>query len=367
MAGNLQGKVQELLSKLQAGLGSGGGGGASCVGLSIGSSSIKIVELKKEKKSWRLLHFGSVQLPDNVISNQEIVNPVAVADSLKALISQIKLKSNKVCTSLTGSSLIIKRLLLDVPNMRELQEQVMWEAEQYLPFEISQVAIDFQILSKSKDNKVDLLLVAVKDSILESYKNCVIEGGLQPKVIDVDFFAIHNLFEANYPQNPSEATALVDIGASSLKLVVSHAGIPIFTKETLIGGRNLTAEIQRQMNLPYNDAETLKVGGAAGGMPQEVNDLMTIMTENFSNEIKKSIDFYNASATGAPVTSIILSGGSAKIPNLSKVVEESVNLPAQIVNPFNVVTYDPAVFTPEYIAAIAPIAAVPIGLAMRMG
>lgn len=342
-------------------------GESTCVGLSIGSSSIKLVELKKQGKDWRLLHFGVVQLPENSIANQEIMNAVAVSDSLKALIAQIKLKSKKVCSSVTGSSIVIKRMLLDVPNLRELQDQVLWEAEQYLPFEISQVALDYQVLSKSKENKVDVMLVAVKDSVLQSYVTCLEDGGLMPKVMDVDFFALQNLYETTYPVNPAEAAALVDIGATSLKTVVVHAGIPVFTKETLMGGRNLTSEIQRQMNLSYTDAETLKVSGQSGGMPQEVSDLMTIMSENFANEIKKSIDFYNASAAGAPVTTVILAGGSSKIQNLPKTVEETVGLPCQLMNPFNGISYDPGVFTPEYIAAIGPIAAIPVGLALRMG
>jgi type IV pilus assembly protein PilM len=170
----------------------------------------------------------------------------------------------------------------------------------------------------------------------------------------------------NYPVNPAEAVAVVDIGASSTKITVVHAGAPVFTKDSAIGGRNLTAEIQKSMNLSYADAESLKVGDTSN-MPQEISDLMHIMAENLATEIKRALDFYNASSSGAPVSYVLLAGGSSKIPELSKVVEEAAGIPCQLANPFNAISYDPAVFTPDYIAAIAPIAAIPIGLALRAG
>jgi len=343
------------------------GGGGSAVGLSVGSSSIKLVELKKSRKTYKLAHFGIVQLPEDAIVNREITNQIAVVESLKTLVGQLKLKNKSVCSSLSGNSVIIKRMELEVPNIKELQDQVFWEAEQYLPFDVSEVVMDFELLSKTKDNRVDVLLVAVKTTVLDSYMSCIMDGGLKPKIMDVDFFALSNAYELNYPSEPSEAVALVDIGASSLKIAIVHEGVPVFTKEAVLGGRNLTAEIQKHLNLSYADAETLKIGGQGNEMPQEVSDLMSIMSENFAGEIKRALDFYNASASEAPISSVLLSGGSSKISELSKVVEETVGLPTQMMNPFNAISYDPSVFTEDYIQAVAPVAAIPIGLALRAG
>ncbi len=365
MAGTAKGPGgPSLLSKLAGIFASGGGD--SAVGLSIGSHAIKLVELKKAGKIWKLLHFGIAQLPEDVIVNREVVNQIAVVDSIKTLVNQLKLKTKSVCTALSGTSVIIKRMSLEVQNAREIQDNVFWEAEQYLPFDVSQVVMDFQVLSRSKDGKTDVLLVAVKKSVLEGYMASIEDAGLKPKIVDVDFFALQNLYEANYPANPSEAVAVVDIGSSSVKLVIVHGGVPVFTKDSAIGGRNLTAEIQKQLNLSFADAEALKVG-SGGDVPQEVNDLMHIMSENFAGEVKRALDFYNASSTGAPVSYVLLSGGSSKLPDLSKTVEDVIGLPTQLMNPFNAISYDPAVLTPDYIAAIAPIAGVPIGLALRAG
>jgi type IV pilus assembly protein PilM len=365
MAGSLLGKVPEMLESLSGAL---SGAAQTAVGLSIGTSSIKLVELKKVGKIWKLLHFGIVQLPEDVIVNREIVNPIVVTDSIKTLVNQIKLRNKAVCTALSGTSLIIKRMSLEVPNAKELQDQVFWEAEQYLPFDVSEVVMDYQVLTRSKEGKTDLVLVAVKKTVLDTYMTCIQDSGLKPKIVDVDYFALQNLFEANYPVNPSEAVAIVDIGASALKLVVVHAGIPVFTKDSAVGGRNLTAEIQRNLNLSYVDAESLKIGGGPdGSTPQEVSDLMHVMADNFAIEIKRAIDFYNASSSEAPIAYVLLAGGSSKIPGLSKVVEEALGLPTQLLNPFNSITYDPAVFTQDYLSNIAPIASIPIGLALRVG
>jgi type IV pilus assembly protein PilM len=342
------------------------GGSDTVVGLSIGSSSIKLVELKKSRKTWNLLHFGIVQLPEDVIINREIMNPVAVTESIKTLLQQMKLKTKFVCTSLSGTSMIIKRMTLEVPNPKELQDQVFWEAEQYLPFDVAEVVMDYQTLSRSKDAKTDVLLVAVKKTVLDSYMTCIEDAGLVPKVVDVDFFALQNLYELNYPTpKPEEAIAVVDIGACSIKVVVIHNGIPVFTKDSSIGGKNLTAEIQRHLDLSYADAEALKTGSQEG-TPQEVSELMGVMNENLATEIKRALDFYGASSAGAPISGILLAGGSAKIPGLSQVVENHLSgLPVSLLNPFNMISYDPGVFTPEYMNSIAPIASIAVGLALR--
>jgi type IV pilus assembly protein PilM len=357
-SGRLLSNLSEMLSF---------GGGSTCVGLSIGSSSIKLAELRKKGKGWKLVHFGVYQLPDEAIVNREIVNHVAIVSSIKTLVGQIKLKNKAVCTSLSGTSVIIKRMSLDVPNPKELQEQVFWEAEQYLPFDVSEVVMDYHMLSRGKNNSTDVMLVAVKQSVLESYISSIEDAGLKAKVVDLDFFALQNAFELNYNPNPASAVALVDLGASATKFMVVQGGVPIFTKDSAVGGRNLTSEIQRHLSLAYVDAESLKVSGQNGSMPQEVMDLMQVMNENIAVEIKKAIDFYNASSIGAPIEYLLLAGGCARTPGLSKTIEEMAGVPTQVINPFNSISYDPNIFTQEYLASIGPIAAIPIGLALRAG
>ena len=338
------------------------------VGISVGSSSIKVIELKKMGKLWKLIHFGMIQLPEDAVVNREIVNPVAVTENIKVLMNQVKLLNKNVCTSLSGTSLIVKRMTVTSKNDKDLQDQVFWEAEQYLPFDVSEVVMDYQVLSKLNEKEVDVIFVAVKKSVLDSYMNCISDAGLKPKIVDLDFFALQNLVEANYPVSTSEAIAAVDLGASAMKVVIMSGGVPVYTKDAVMGGRNLTAEIQKNLNLSFLDAEALKIsGGASGVVPQEVSELMQNMAENLAMEIKKTIEFYRASSVGPPVSSVLLTGGTAGLPGFSKMVEETVSLPCQLINPFNAISYDPSVFTPDYLNSIAPLASIPIGLALRAG
>lgn len=341
-------------------------GGNSVTGLSIGTSSIKLVELKRSGRGWRLAHFGFIPLPEDSVVNREIINPVSLIESTRSLIERAKPKNRAVCTAISGTALIIKKMTLESVQAKDLEEQVFWEAEQYLPFDVSEVVLDYQVLSKTKENKTEVLLVAVKKSVLDSYMSVVEEAGLKPKIVDTDFFAIQNAYELNYPQSPNEATALIDIGASGMKLCIVHRGVPIFTKDSALGGRSLTADIQKHLNLSYVDAENLK-SGQSGQVPQEVSDLMGVAADNMAQEIKRTLDFYSASGTGPRVSLTLLAGGSAKISNLTQVIEEHTGVKTQLLNPFATIQVDSRMFTQDYIAAIAPLAAVPLGLALRAG
>ncbi|MBC7387278.1 MAG: type IV pilus assembly protein PilM, partial [Cryobacterium sp.] len=317
------------------------------------------------KNGWMLSRFGISILPEDTVVNREVFNPVAVANSVRQAISQAKITQKSVVTGMGGSSIILKRMTIEVQKKSELQDAVFWEAEQYLPFDPSEVTMDYHTISNGKDTTTDVLFVAAKLSVMDGFVAAIEDAGLKVKVVDTEYFALQNIFEANYDARPGEAVALVDIGASALKVMVLHEGVPVFTKESPVGGKNLTAEIQRQMNLGLADAEALKISQTRGAVPQEVSELTQVAVENFATEIRRALDFYNASSSGAPVSYVMLTGGSSQIPELSKGVEERVGLPTQILNPFARISYDEKVFTQEMIANIAPLVSIPLGYAMR--
>lgn len=340
-------------------------GSSTQIGVSIGTSSVKIAELKKSGKSYTLTRFGVAQIPEDALLNREIVNHMGVVDAIRGLADQLKIKGKSVVTSISGAGVIVKKILLDQMPTKEISDAVLWEAEQYVPFDMNDVVHDYQIINKNgPEGKMEIMLVACKRGLVESYEAALKDAGLGTSCIDVDFFALENVFEANYPMDT--ATALVDIGAGSLKLVVCHNGQPLFTRDSAIGGKTLTQEIQKHLNVTYNEAELLKIDGHSNGqVPQEVADLMHVMAENFAAEIKRSMDFFIASNNSVHVAYILLAGGSARLPNLSKIVEDTVGIPVQLMNPFNTVTYDAKAFTPDYITAVSSVAAVPMGLAIR--
>lgn len=340
-------------------------GASTQLGVSIGTSSIKIAELKKSGKGYSLVHFGIAQLPDEAIVNREIVNHMAVVDALRGLVSQLKIKGRNVVTALSGANVIVKRIVLEKAGTEEFDDTIRWEAEQYVPFDINEVIYDYQVLDKKgTDSKMEVMMVACKKTVIESYQAVFKDAGLNPSIIDVDLFALQNVQEANYPAG--SAVALVDIGAASLKLSVCADGRPLFTRDSAVGGRALTAEIQKHLNLSYQEAELLKIdGNAEGQMPQEVADLMHVMAENLAAEVKRSIDFYTASNSGANIGYILLSGGSCRLPNLAKMIEDMMGIPTPLLNPFNQLGYDAKAFNSDYISAISSVAAIPVGLAIR--
>lgn len=352
-----------IFSKLSGLLSFGGG---SSIGVSIGSSSIKLIELSRSGKSYKLESWVMAELPEGAVEHREIVNSIAVVETLKTMLEQVKLKSKAVCTSISGNSMMVRRLQLEVPNPKEMQEEVFWEAEQYNPFGPNDVVMDYQVLSRGKDNLTDVMLIAAKRSVIDSYIATFADAGLQLKIIDADFFALENAFEANYNLPSGESAAVVDIGSTGTKIVIVQDGLPVFMKDVAMGGRNLSAEIQRQMGHSLADAEALKMGDPSA-VPQEVQDIMRLHNENLATEIKRAIDFYGASSGGAPVGAVYLSGGASVVPGLTSTIEEVVGRPSQLLNPFQGVSSDPSRFSEDFLRSIGPLAAIPIGLAIRAG
>jgi len=340
-------------------------GAKPTVGICVGAAAVKVAELKKVGNLWKLVRFGMSQLQEDSVVNREVFNPVAVTGAIQAAVAQAKISQKNVVTGMGGSSIILKRMTVEVQKASELQDAVFWEAEQYLPFDPSEVSMDFHTISRGKDSKTDVLFVAAKLSVMDGFTAAVEGAGLKVKIVDTEYFALQNVFEANYDARPGEAVALVDIGASTLKVLVIHDGVPVFTKESPLGGKNLTAEIQRQMNLSAADAEALKIAQGRGAVPQEIAELTQVAVENFATEIRRALDFYNASSSGAPVSYVLVTGGSSQIPELSKGIEERVGLPVQILNPFARIGYDEKIFSPELIASIAPVVSIPMGYALR--
>ena len=341
-------------------------GGGSSIGVSIGSSSIKLVELSRSGKSYKLESWIMAELPEGAVEHREIVNSIAVVETLKKMLEQVKLKSKSVCTSISGNSMMVRRLQLEVPNPKEMQDEVFWEAEQYNPFGPNDVVMDFQVLSRGKDNLTDVILIAAKRSVVDGYIATFADAGLQARIIDADFFAMENAFEANYSLPAGESAAIVDIGSAGTKIVILQDGLPVFMKDVAMGGRNLSGEIQRQMGHSLADAEALKMGDPAA-VPQEVQDIMRLNNENLATEIKRAIDFYGASSGGAPVGAVYLCGGAAVVPGLTSIVEEVVGRPSQVLNPFQGISADPARFSEDFLRSIGPLAVIPIGLAIRAG
>jgi len=347
--------------------------GKNLLGLNIGSSSVKIAELKPTKKGFQLINFGKISLPSEAIVDGALMNASAIVDAITELANSRKIKIKDVATSISGHSVIIKKISLPTMSAEELEESIGWEAEQYIPFDINDVNVDVQILGGQGDEsgQMDVLLVAAKKDMINDYTSVIKEAGFNPCVVDVDAFAIQNMFEINYDLVPGETLVLCDIGASNININVLKNGTTAFTRDIAIGGNQYTEEIQKQINVSYEEAEALKIGGDVGGadseavVPQEVEGIISSVSANLANDIQRSLDFYSATSTEDQISKIYICGGSSKVPGLSKVIEEKVGIPVEILDPFRRIEASEKNFDPAYLRQEAPGAAVAIGLALR--
>ncbi|MBD89040.1 MAG: pilus assembly protein PilM [Deltaproteobacteria bacterium] len=340
------------------------------VGVDIGSNSIKLINLKENRQGVHLQAFDMAMLPPETVVDGALLNFTAIVEKLKEMISANKLRSKNVAVSVSGHSVIIKKISLPEMTPEELEESIQWEAEQYIPFDIKDVNVDVQIINpKAGQEQMDVLLVAAKKDVLQDYISVIQEAGLKPNVVDVDTFAVQNMFELNYGFPPNETIALVNIGASVININVIADSITTFTRDISMGGGLLTSEIQRQLNISYEEAEHYKTAGAGNITNSTIAREVQAMSERIAltlvNEIQRSLDFYAATTVNADISRIYLSGGSAQITGLIRSLEQSLEVPVELVNPFKNIIVDAKKFDVDLLQRMAPVAAVAVGLGLR--
>jgi len=340
------------------------------VGLDIGSSSVKLVHLKESKRGYQLVAYGSAPLPPEAIVDGALMNSTAIVQAIQELVAQQKVKAKEVAIGVRGHSVIIKKISLPRMSQDELDESIQWEAEQYIPFDVKDVNIDTQILTPEADaaGQMDVLLVAAKKDMINDYTAVCAEAGVAATVVDVDAFAVQNAFESNYDSTPGQPVVLINVGAAVTNINVVMNGMATFTRDITMGGNAFTEEIQKQVNISYEEAEALKVGGQGevdAVVPQEVERVIQGVADQMGGEIQRSLDFFAATAPESHVVRVFLSGGTARIPALFKVVEQRAGVPVEVLNPFKKIEVDNRKFDPAVIMNAAPAAAVAVGLALR--
>ncbi len=346
--------------------------GKNVVGLDIGSSAVKLIQLKETKRGYQLKHFGMAPLPPEAIIDGALMNSTVIVNTIRELVRSQRVRHKETGIAIGGHSVIIKKITLPTMTNEELQESIQWEAEQYIPFDINDVNIDVQVLTQNpvEHGQMDVLLVAAKKDMINDYLGVVHEAGLTPMMVDVAAFCVENAFEINYDLPVNETVVLVNIGASVITINVLAAGITAFTRDISMGGNHFTEEIQKQLNVSYDEAEALKLGGGAqtdaeSVIPQEVERIILTVADTMAGEIQRSLDFFTATAVDSHIARVYLSGGTCKIPSLYKVIENKVGVPVEIMNPFRNIEFDPKRFNSEYIRDIGPTAAVAVGLGIR--
>ena len=338
------------------------------VGLDIGSSSVKLVELKEKRGGeYHLQRVGLEQLSPEAIVDGSIMDSSLVVDAITRLAEESGVRSTNFATSLSGHSVIIKKIQVPAMSEDELAESIQWEAEQYVPFDINDVRLDYLVFDDGGGtDSMEVLLVAVKQEKVNDYVSVISQAGMSPVVVDVDAFAVQNAYEVNYDLDPHEVVALVNMGAGVTTINILARGSSVFWRDISTGGNQFTEALQREYSLSFEHAERLKRGEQVQGCsPAEARAVLEAVATETAAEIQKTFDFFAATAAEDRVGRLMLSGGCALTPNLREVLEDRFGVPVELMDPLRRVRYKESDFDAGWLQAVAPMLSVAVGLAFR--
>ncbi|HYE16501.1 MAG TPA: type IV pilus assembly protein PilM [Pyrinomonadaceae bacterium] len=338
------------------------------VGLDIGSSSVKAVELQGKPGSLQLVNLGFESLqPDTVVDGQ-IMELNDVSHVISGLFSSRQFKTERVAAGVSGSSVIVKNIVVPQMTRDELEESIDWHAEEHIPFEISDVNLDYQVVGSGHDS-LQVLMAACKRDSIANLKQAIQLAGKQPAVIDVDAFALQNCYEINYQPPEGLVVALLNVGASTMNINIVKGVRSVFTRDVSVGGNQYTALLQKELGLTYEQAEAVKRGAAAPSHVEaaEIDGILETVSEMLGLEISKTFDFYRATADEGDeaVQKILLSGGGSKLKGLPEYLSNRFEMPVERLDPFRHVKVDARRFDPDYMREVVPEMAVAVGLALR--
>lgn len=342
-------------------------GRKASIGLDIGSSAIKVVQLKEKKGSYELELFDMVNLPPELIVDGSIIDSMRIVELLKELLKKARIKAKNAIVGIAGhASVIIRRITLPEMSEEELSESIKFEAEQYVPFDIDDVNMDFQILGPTDEpGQMDVMLVACKKDIINEYTSVVKEAGLNPIVVDVNAFALSNAYEINYDIEFDRNVALVNVGASTINLNVLKGGVSVFTRDSSIGSNIITEAIQKEFNLAFESAERLKRGEPVeGATPDDARSVIADAYEDILSEISRSIDYFKTTTVQEDLHEIVLSGGGAMLDDFIRLLADNVGVEVRVAEPFRNIDI-PRRFDVTYLEEVSPLAVVAVGLATR--
>ncbi len=359
MAASLKEQIDELMGKLNPG---------SIVGLDIGAHSIKVCELSGSSGKFKLERFGLFPLSEAAIIEDEVQKPSEIVEGILEALSRAKIKSKLICFGLSGPNTTTKRMNVPEGSKEEIEDHIMWEAEQYITFGADESQISFHIIGENEGGGKDAMIAAARVDLIDSYTELVKEAKLTPKIVDLNVLAVSNIFEEamkDQIDEYDEGTLLLDVGAQNTKIIVYKNGGPIFTKEIPVGGGLITEEIQRQMGVSYEEAEDLKITtDDNGNLPEEIFNIINMQLDAHVGEIRKNINFYVAQGSTDRVSHCFVTGGGSLAVGFVEKMSAASGLEVERLDPFRKVKFDDRKFD-QSAETFGAIASVVIGLAMR--
>jgi len=337
------------------------------VGLDIGSRTIKAAEVVETKKGRVLKNFNTINIEPGIIEEGAIKDPEAVSAAIRELFKNSKLKEQNVAISVGGYSVIVKKINVKTMTEDELHDTIHFEAEQYIPFDISDVNLDFQIIGESEQNpnQMSVILVAAKKEMVSEYVSLIQMAGLNACIIDVDAFALQNIFEVNYAQE-EENVALIDIGASKTSLNLLKGNSSVFMRDVSLGCGQINEKISSFADCSLEEADEIKLSRQSEKVSvEDLKGIVSTVVTDWCSEIKRALDFFYSSYPEDQIKRIILSGGGANIIEFRKLLAEETATPVEIINPFENISVDNKSLDDSYLEQIAPQAAICMGIAIR--
>ena len=345
-----------------------GAGKKNLVGLDIGSSSVKAVELSRKGSNLQLLNLGFENLQTDTIVDGQIMELNNVSNVIAHIFSEHQIRTNRVAAGVSGHSVIVKNIVLPQMSTEELQESFSWHAEEHIPFDIADVNLDYELTGKSSET-LHVLMAACKSDKIANVKQAIQLAGKQPVIIDVDAFALQNCYEVNYQPKPGEVVALLNIGAQTMNINILNGTRSVFARDASVGGSQYTSLLQKELGLSFEQAEGVKRGMPLpeGVEPRPIQPIIEAVSETLALEMKKTVDFYRATAQegDATIQKILLAGGGSKLPALADFLAKRFEIPVDVFDPFRQIEVDERKFDPDYMREIVPEMAVAVGLALR--
>ena len=343
-------------------------GPKNMVGFDIGSSSIKICELSALKETYKLTQFAIRPLPEGSFLGEEIQERDEVVEIAKAIVKEVKLRSSFTCIGIWGQSVISKQIQVPMGTMEEIQDQVIWESEQYIPFDIEESAISHHFIGENEGGGADVLLAAAKEESIEKFRSIAEEAGLTVKVVDINGLAVANVFsyvKKEELEGITDPILLIDFGANSTSIIIYRHPAVVFTREISVGGQGVSNEIQKAMGLSYEEAEDLKVNGDQNGnLPEEIVEIINSSLHTFLSEIKKTLNFYMTSTNESRFHCCYIMGGTSLLPGLVENLTSELKIEVLFFNPFEKIEADKK-FDGDFLSLVGSMGIPSIGLAMR--
>jgi type IV pilus assembly protein PilM len=340
------------------------GGKKTSVGLDIGSGIIKLVVIDHSGSEPELVKVATTEVATDAIVEGEVMDPGIVAEAVRGLFSTAGVKQKAVVTAVGGRDVIVKKIQMDRMKEGDAREVIRWEAEQHVPFDMANVELDFQILDPDGDGlQMNVLLVAAKRELVEGRVGLLKEAGLQPAVIDVDAFAIHNAFELNHPEAMQGVVGLVNIGHEVTNVNVLEDGVPVLTRDLSVGTRRFREDLQREKGLSAEDSEQVVQGRTASA---DLQGYLEARGEEIAVGVERAAAFLaTASRSSGGLSQVFTSGGGARIPGMNEALADRLKVPVELASPLQRLKVRDSVFESVAVDELAPLLMLAIGLALR--